>query len=116
MEIEKHKGCSRGYHRSSKAWYAKFNNTDRIRVQFGMYAKDGSTSGEMSVEWVLLDNNLCARLKSFEDGWSALALFTDLIQKLGEVDNQLIQEVDFCKILDDCGFKDLTSYTEYDEK
>ncbi len=108
--MKNHKGCIRGYDRHSKAWYAEACNDALINVEFGMYAKDGSTIGEMAMEWVELKDKLYARLKCFEGGWGVLALFTDLIQKLGEVDGKQIQEEDFVKILNECGFKDLTAY------
>lgn len=109
--MKQHEGCIRGYHRSSKAWYAKANNKDRIEVIFGMYLEGDGTSGEMTMEWVELSNKH-ARLKTFEDSWSVLALFTDLIQRMGEVDSEGIQEEEFCKMLDECGFKDLTAYKD----
>ena len=105
-----HKECRRGYHRSSKAWYAKTLKAEIIEVSFGMYHLDGSTSGDMTMEWIELGGEQNARLKCFEDSWSALSLFDDLIQKMGSVDKMLIQEPEFCKMLDECGFKDLTKY------
>lgn len=109
--MKDHEGCIRGYRRSSKAWYGKINN-NQTEVHFGMFHKEGGTTGEMTMEWVELSGKQCARLKCFEDGWNALALFTDLIQKMGEVDSEEIQEEDFCKMLDECGFKDLTEYKD----
>jgi hypothetical protein len=109
--MKNHEGFIRGYHRNSKAWYAKYVKKNNIEVGFGMYNSDGGTSGEMVMEWVELNGRLCARLKCFQDGWSSLSSFTDLIQKMGEVDSELIQEEDFCKILNECGFTDLTAYT-----
>lgn len=111
-KMNNHEGFIRGYHRSSKAWYAKAIQKDNIEVGFGMYHPDGGTSGEITMEWVELSGKLCARLKCFEDGWSALSSFTDLIQKMDEADSELIQEEDFCKMLDECGFKDLTQYND----
>lgn len=108
--MKDHDGCIRGYHRSSKSWYSK--SKDRIEINFGMFHPKGGTSGEMTMEWVELSGKLCARLKSFEDSWSALSLFTDLIQKMGEVDSEEIQEDEFAKMLDECGFKDLTEYQD----
>lgn len=105
----KHEGCIKGYHRSSKAWYAA-SIKERINVTFGMYSLDGGTSGEMTMEWQLLDNVLCAQLRCFEDAWEVLGMFTDVIAKLAQVDGQEIQEEAFVKILDECGFKDLTAY------
>lgn len=108
--MKQHGECFRGYHRSSKVWYANAINDNRTPVYFGMYDPDGGTSGEMEMEWIDIDNKQCAKLKAFEDSWSALSLFTDLIQKMGGVDSDLIQEDDFCKILNECGFQDLTEY------
>ncbi len=111
--MKDHNDCIRAYHRSSKAWYAKANDFRNIEVNFGMYEINGlGTSGEMTMEWVHLGGKDCARLKSFEDSWSALSLFTDLIQKMGELDSELIQEDEFCKLLDECGFKDFTAYND----
>lgn len=111
-----HKGCIRGYHRSSKAWYAKGNLNENVHVNFGMYDEGGEgTSGAMMMEWICLSNALYARLECFEDSWSSLSLFTDLIQKMGEVDSAAIQEEQFCKMLDECGFKDLTAYKDPEE-
>lgn len=108
--MKDHKGCIRGYHRCSKSWYSK--SYKQIEISFGMFHPDGGTSGEMSIEWIKLDGKLCAKFVCFEDGWSALSLFPDLIKKMGEVDSQRIQEEDFAKILDECGFKDLTAYND----
>lgn len=81
-----------------------------------MYHPDGGTSGEMIMEWVELSNKETPRLKCFDDSWSALALFKDLIDKMGSVDSMDIQEVEFCKMLDECGFKDLTQYEDPNSK
>lgn len=110
--MKDHNGCIRGYHRTNKAWYGKALNKDIIEINFGMFAEEGGTSGEMTMEWEELSGKLCAKLKCFEDSWSALALFTDLIQKMGEVDSKEIQEEEFVKMLDECGFKDMTSYKD----
>ena len=108
--MKEHDECIRGYHRSSKAWYSK--SVDEIEINFGMFHPDGGTTGEMNIEWIELNGQLCARLKCFEDAWSALSLFTDLIQEMGKIDSELIQEEDFAKLLDKCGFKDLTEYID----
>lgn len=108
--MEKHKGCIRGYYRNSKSYYS--SPSDPIDVDFGMFHPEGGTSGVMTIEWVKLGGELCAKLKVFEDSWGVLTLFTDVIHRMGQVDDQLIQEADFCKILDDCGFKDLTKYKD----
>ncbi len=101
---------SRGYIRSNKAWYAEANNFKRTEVCFGLFHADGSTPGEMYMEWVQIDNHFAPRLKCFDDGWEVLASFTDLIKKMREFDKLWIQEPEFCELLDSLGFKDLTEY------
>jgi|GEM_PF-2977409 hypothetical protein len=108
--MKDHTGCIRAYSRASKTYYA--NKNDRLRVDFGMYMPGDGSSGECAMEWIDLNGTLCARLKAFEDSWSALSLFTDLIQEMGKVDGNEIQEPEFCKMLDKCGFKDITEYED----
>lgn len=107
-----HEGCTRGYHRFSKTYYA--SEHEETTVSFGMYDPQGGTSGEMSMVWVDIGygESYTPQLKVFDDGWSALGLFTDLIQKLAEQDSENITEEQFCTILDQCGFKDLTTYED----
>jgi hypothetical protein len=62
------------------------------------------------MEWIYLAGKLVPRLNAFDDGWKVLASFNDVISKLAEVDDQNITEEEFVKILDQLGFKDLTSY------
>lgn len=107
--MQNHEGCIRGYHRYSKSWNA--NKSDKIEVDFGMFIEGDGGTGTITVEWNELGGELCAKLISYDDSWSALSLFTDLIEKMGEVDGENIQEEEFCQLLDECGFKDMTSYT-----
>ena len=76
-----------------------------------MYDPEGGSSGEMSMEWVEIGRDIkTPQLMVFDDGWSALGLFTDLIQELAKVDSENINDDQFCEILDRLGFKDLTAY------
>ena len=76
---------------------------------FGLYGIDGSTSGEMCVRWKELGGKIVPQLQVFDDGWSALASFPDLILELGDLDNQNITPKEFCALLKGLGFKDLTA-------
>lgn len=100
----------RGYHRFSKAWYA--TDEDRIKqtIQFGMYNPADGTSGEMTMQWEMLNNKLVPQLRAFDDSWKVLATFTDLIKKLAKWDDKNITEEQFAGLLSETGFKDLTSY------
>jgi hypothetical protein len=107
----KHEGCIRGFHQYSKSWYNK-DKEDKVieEISFGMMHPDGGTTGEMYMRWYLIDENLppAAKLESFQDSWDALSTFGDLIQKMAEFDREHPQPEDFVKLLEECGFKDLT--------
>ena len=64
----------------------KNNPNENIEIGFGMFAEGDGASGEMAMEWIPLGGRLSPQLKCFHDGWSALSLFPDLIEKLGELD------------------------------
>lgn len=100
--------CRRGFHRSNKAWYGDI--VEGWEIIFGMYHKDGSTSGSMSMTWNDLGSGMFPLLKVYDDAWSVLALFDDLILRLGEVDSENITEKQFAGILLECDFEDLTEY------
>lgn len=107
--MRNHESMVRGFHWSNKAWY--HNVIDNPEVIFGMYdINDGGTTGEMSVKWIWLNHNFTPKFECFDDGWSALSTFPDLIEKMGEVDSEDITDEHFVKILIECGFKDLTKY------
>ncbi len=109
--MKDHNGMVRGFHWSNRAWYK--NIVDKPEINFGMYdPNDGGTSGEMSVKWISLGNKLTPKLECFDDGWNALFLFGDLIQKMGEVDSEDITDEKFIEMLLSCGFKDLTKYED----
>jgi len=83
-------------------------------VSFGFYDPEGGTTGSMRVAWYPLDNRKgspYAKLECFEDAFHALGQFTDVISKLAEVDGEHIQPTEFCQLLTECGFKDLTEET-----
>ncbi|MCP4370020.1 MAG: hypothetical protein GY797_18170, partial [Deltaproteobacteria bacterium] len=49
-------------------------------------------------------------LQVFDDAWSALAGFTDVVEKLGKKDDENITPEQFVEILLSCGFVDDTQY------
>lgn len=107
--MKNHDGTIRGFHWSNKAWYAHV--IEHPQVHFGMYDPvDGGTTGEMCMTWVVLNNKYTPKLECFDDAWSALSIFPDLIQKMAEVDSEDITDTQFVQMLLECGFKDLTKY------
>lgn len=114
----------RGYHHTSRAWYGRAC-TARAKpdyiddVTFGLYFDDeGGTRGEMTMKWTKLGGKPTAQLRVFDDAWAVLAGFPDLIVALGKCDTgsgghrsggRAITPLEFCALLDKCGFKDLTA-------
>jgi len=108
-----HKGDIKGFNWNSKAWYAGVIRVDdEESIDFGLYAIEGGTSGEMTMVWKELCGREVPRLKIYDDAWSALSLFPDLIQELGKRDNDNITPEEFVEILLSCGFKDLTKHNK----
>lgn len=73
-------------------------------LYFGLYAPHGGTSGEMSIYWKNLLGDYVPCLHCYDDGWSTLAQFKDVIDAMAEHDNKNISINDFCKMLESCGF------------
>ena len=104
----------RGYHRTSRAWYATEKDKHEPRIEFGFYHKEGfpGTTGEMSMRWKYLDGKLVPYLHAFDDSWKVLSTFTDLLEKMAQWDNKNITEDQFVQLLDKTGFIDLTKYQQ----
>lgn len=108
---ENHKDYIRGFHHLSRAWYGPTNLACGGRVDtitIGLYLPDGDTVGEFSVEWGRLGGQLTARLIVFNGAWSALTSFSDVLEKMAEVDGQNITPDNFTKILVELKITDLT--------
>lgn len=110
--MKNHEGCKRAFYWSSRAWHANANRNKNPTIMFGMYHKDGGTSGEMAMEWINLGNKITPQLKCFDDAWSALGLFTDIIKEMANVDSGDITQEQFVEILKECSFEDLTEYED----
>lgn len=112
--MNKHDGDERQFIWLSKAWYAKANirlKEELDEFTLGFYCHDGGTSGEFVIRWVSLGNGkYAARLEAFEDAWSALLGFQDLLNKLKELDNTDPTPEKFYHILINLGIKDNTPY------
>lgn len=100
----------RGYIHTNAAWYA-----DAVlapdhpgEVLFGLYHTDGSTDGEMGMEWSMPRDRYVPALHVYDDAWGVLFGFADVLEALAEVANQHIGPVQFCAVLDRLGFADLT--------
>ena len=107
--MKDHEGCHRAFHQLTPR-YEGLIDSDEMEIVFGMYLPDGCTSGSMAMIWKMLSNHQVPRLEVFDDAWSALHLFADIIEKLAEKDGENITPEQFTEILLSCGFVDITAY------
>jgi hypothetical protein len=103
-----HEGMTRGFYHHAEAYYAKNaplqDAEDEIMV--GFY--DGGTSGEFAIRWEQLGGRSVPQLQAYDDSWSALVHFKDLLDAMASIDSENISPEKFCKLLVSLGIKDLT--------
>jgi hypothetical protein len=106
-----HDGCVRSYIHTSAAWYGGANvlrDGVEDEVMIGMYDPDGGTTGEFAVRWYKLSGKLTPKLEAYDDAWSALLQFQDVLAMMAELDGEDPSPAEFCRILEDAGVKDTT--------
>ena len=107
-----HTGDYRGFTHTGGSWYAfslpQFRDSVKDSISIGMYSPDGGTSGEFQIEWVDLDGKLTPRLAAFDDSWSALQNFGDLLARMALLDDKNIIPKQFCEMLISIGIQDRT--------
>ena len=105
-----------GFHHLNRAWYAEHarGNTVIDEVIFGLKRRSGgSVHGEMIASWALVGGKATPQLIAYADSW---VLFTHppvaaALKSLSEITDQEITPDQFCKVLLDAGFVDLTETT-----
>ena len=111
--MKEHEGAIRAYYHLKEAWYAEANLQGREfvdEVMFGFYHPDdgGGTSGEIAMRWISMEQSAVPQLQCFNDAWHALAQMQDVLDELAHLDDVDISPMEFCQILDVCGFTDVT--------
>ncbi len=107
-------GYLRGFTQMSRSWYRRSATSRKPHdyideVTFGIYRKDGAgCTGEMTMEWRTLAGEPAAQLKAFHDSWVALVSFTDLLARMAALEDSSPSPDEFCTMLRECGFTDLT--------
>jgi hypothetical protein len=96
---------------TSRAWYAEsalFHETVVDSIYIGLYSSKGDTEGEFSIEWVELTGMLCPKLIAYDDAWSVLYDFKDVLKKMADVDDCNITPDEMRLTLISCGVEDAT--------
>lgn len=109
--MNKHKDCKRKFIQLSRTWYADANlkRSDFIdKITVGFYHMDGSTTGEFEISWMMIAGKSVPKIEAFDDGWSALFNFGDMLESMADVDNKNISPEEFCKLLTSLDIEDTT--------
>lgn len=109
----KHAGCKRGFTQLSKAWYGSANlaRSDYYdEVNIGLHHRKGGSTGEFAVRWELLAGKLTPKLTAYDDGWSALFNFSDMLEAMAGVDDENISPDAFCVLLEALGIENMTDF------
>lgn len=115
--MKNHEGCTRQFTILSQSHYAHASLTpEQIRqgedeIVLGFYHPEGGTTGEFQINWERLAGKLTPQLHAWNDSWSALVNFKDVLQKLAELDGTDPSVATVVEILKGCGVRDATSRT-----
>lgn len=103
----------RAYSHLGEAWYrdsilAAIKNDYVDQVTFGTYC-EGRYVTELEMRWYNLrgDDHASARLEVFDESWTVLSQFQDVIARLAGY-TKGISPREFCRLLGECGFVDRT--------
>lgn len=105
MSEDKHLECTRQFSQISRAWYGEnvlALNQTLEELNIGMYADDGSTTGEFSIKW----SEKCLQLILYSDP-GLLSLFSDIWEKLNELKETPTPD-QVVSVLKECGVGDRT--------
>ena len=109
--MNKHSECKRQFIQLSRAWYrdVTLRNSELIdEIMIGFYHPGGGTTGEFAIRWVELGGSPAGMLCSFDDSWSALWEFRDLLERLSGLDGLNPSPGEIVKLLEELGVEDAT--------
>ena len=111
--MKDHSYSKRQFIQLSRSWYAdailKNKPEDFVDdITVGFYTNDGGTTGEFTFEWLKFGHKVFVKLVAYDDSWSALYQFSDLLEAMAEIDDENISPKDFCKLLISLGIEDNT--------
>lgn len=95
---------------SSIGGYHGPSSKSQREISFALHSPGGGVKGEIIMVWTELGGKQVPQLQSYDDSWTVLACFTDVIEKLSEYDNCNISPEKFMEILDSLGFINTNSY------
>lgn len=90
--------------------YKHQNRDGAEEVMFALHSPGGGVTGEIAMRWTRLSGRMVPQPQSFDDSWRVLSCFTDLIDKLADVDGENITPDEFIDILESLGFINTDSY------
>jgi len=70
---------------------------------------DGGTTGEFDIHWFELAGARVPKLCVYDDAWSALWQFRDVLEALKDIDGQSAPPEKICELLVSCGVHDASA-------
>ena len=111
MSNRNHNETKRGFYITNESWYfspSLLNPDENFEILIGMFDEDGSATGEFKVVWVDISGKSTPKLEAFNDSWSALLEFPDVLQFMKDVDSERVSPREFALKLVSFGVSDLT--------
>lgn len=108
--MKDHGECKRGFFHISQSPCAdgkRWRNGEVDEITIGFY--DGGTTGEFCITWVTLAGRTVPQLRVYDDAWSALAGFKDVLDALAEIDGTSPSPEEVKALLRKCGVVDMTN-------
>jgi hypothetical protein len=81
---------------------------DAVLLGYYLYGNTGTGSAELHVSWYKRSPHRPFLLLETADQWAILAHNPDLVRQLASWGNKPMHPEDFCKVLEACGFKDVS--------
>lgn len=114
MPTDKHAECRREFRVYTQSWYSRDVPMEADlaeEIMVGMYHPEGGTSGEFALRWVSIGGRPVARLEAFDDSWSALQKFGDLLAWMATVDGDNVTPEQVAAAMREMGIVDATTRT-----
>ena len=90
----------------SKAWYGKAASLPNTLDQISL--KVEGANGEVTIEWVSTGENWAPQIRAFNDSWTELLQFTDLLEALAKHNGRYQTPDQVAELIEGLGITNIT--------
>lgn len=121
-EGAKHEGYERCFNQLSRTWHGNYTKRNHKYdgeyddiIYVGFYHPEGGISGEFRFNFgSFISGGDYIEMVSYNDSWSSLFYFSDLIEEMAVIDDKDVTPDEFVRILIGLGIKDRTRVNKDD--